>query len=69
MSPKEFKEGSKEELEFTNLVSDIELREKVGELKLNESDARAVGFMMAQKNGLCKSQRNWFKTLIERKIA
>ena len=67
MNSKEFKESNAKDLEFTNLVSDIELKEQVEAAKMSEDDRRAVGYILAQKNGLCKSQRNWFKTLIERK--
>lgn len=62
------KNETEEELEFTNLKSDAKLRQDVQNLTFeNPSDQNSVKLILQQKQGLCKSQREWFHILIRRK--
>ena len=54
--------------DFTALRSDIKLRELMAKLVCeNPSDRVAVDFIMAQKQGLTKAQRDWCHVLLARK--
>ena len=63
------KNETDEELEFTNLKSDVKLRQDVQNLTFeNPSDENSVKLILEQPY-LCDSQRVWFDRLIKRRGA
>ena len=63
------KQQEEKDLEFTNLKSDVKLRQDVQNLIFdNPSDENSVKLILEQPY-LCDSQRLWFGCLIKRKGA
>ena len=63
------KQQEEKDLEFTNLKSDVKLRQDVQNLTFeNQSDENSVKLILKQPY-LCDSQRVWFDRLIKRRGA